>query len=101
MEEATGDPLDAYSAIVVRVAETLTTRVAALRIRSGRGESAGAGVVLTADGHLLTNAHVVGSVTSGEAAFVDGTTARFEVVGRDALSDLAVLRADRAVPEPP
>jgi S1-C subfamily serine protease len=101
MEEATGDPLDAYSAIVVRVAETLTTRVAALRIRSGRGESAGSGVVLTAEGHLLTNAHVVGSATSGEAAFVDGTTARFEVVGRDALSDLAVLRADRAVPEPP
>jgi S1-C subfamily serine protease len=101
MEEVTGDPLDAYSAIVVGVAESLTPRVAALRIRSGRGESAGSGVVLTTEGHLITNAHVVGAATSGEAAFVDGTTARFEVVGRDALSDLAVLRADRAVPDPP
>jgi S1-C subfamily serine protease len=101
MQEPPGEPLDAYSAIVVGVAETLTPRVAALRIRSGRGESAGSGVVLTAEGHLLTNAHVVGAATTGEATFVDGTTARFEVVGRDALSDLAVLRADRAVPEPP
>ena len=94
-------PLDAYSAIVVGVAETMTPRVAALRIRSGRGESAGSGVVLTAEGHLVTNAHVVGDATSGEAAFADGTTSRFDVVGRDALSDLAVLRAHRAVPDPP
>src|SRR4051812_9571208 len=41
MDEVTGEPLDAYSAIVVRVAETLTPRVAALRFRSGRGEAAG------------------------------------------------------------
>ena len=94
-------PLDAYSAIVVGVAETLTPTVAALRIRSGRGESAGSGVVLTAEGHLVTNAHVVGEAAAGEAAFADGTTTRFDVVGRDALSDLAVLRAHRAVPEPP
>jgi S1-C subfamily serine protease len=94
-------PLDAYSAVVVRVAETLTPRVASIRIRSGRGESAGSAVVLSGEGHLITNGHVVGQATSGEAAFADGTVARFEVVGRDALSDLAVLRADRAVPHPP
>ncbi len=94
-------PLDAYSAVVVRVAETLTPRVASIRIRSDRGESAGSAVVLTGEGHLITNGHVVGQAASGEAAFADGTVARFEVVGRDALSDLAVLRADRAVPSPP
>ena len=93
--------LDAYSAIVVGVAETLTPRVAALRIRGQRGESAGSAVVLSDEGHLLTNAHVVGDSSAGEAAFADGTTARFEVVGRDPLSDLAVIRADRAVPSPP
>ena len=101
MNEVTGEPLDAYSAVVVRVAETLTPRVAALRFRSGRGEAAGSGVVLTSEGHLVTNAHVVGDATSGEAAFADGTTARVEVIGRDPLSDLAVLRSDRAVPPPP
>jgi len=95
------EPLDAYSAIVVGIADTLTPRVASLRIRGRRGESAGSAVVLSAEGHLITNAHVVGDATAGEAAFGDGTTARFEVVGSDALSDLAVVRADREVPSPP
>ena len=74
-------PLDAYSAIVVGVADALTPRVAALRIRGRRGESAGSAVVLSREGHLVTNAHVVGDGKGGEAAFADGTTARFEVVG--------------------
>ena len=94
-------PLDAYSRIVTGVAESLRPRVAALRVRSGRGESAGSAVVLSGEGHLVTNAHVVGDATSGEAAFADGTTARIQVVGRDPLSDLAVVRTDRAVPAPP
>jgi S1-C subfamily serine protease len=95
------DAQDAYSAIVTAVAAQLTPRVAALRMRSRRGESAGSGVVLTGEGHLITNAHVVGRTDDGTAEFADGTIARFEVVGRDPLSDLAVVRADREVPSPP
>jgi len=94
-------PFDAYSAVVVGVAEALTPRVAALRIRGRRGESAGSAVVLSHEGHLITNAHVIGDATRGEAAFGDGTTATFELVGSDPLSDLAVVRTDRAVPSPP
>ncbi len=94
-------PFDAYSAVVVGVAEALTPRVAALRIRGRRGESAGSAVVLSHEGHLITNAHVIGDASRGEAAFADGTTAAFEVVGSDPLSDLAVVRTDRAVPSPP
>ena len=60
---------------------TLDPRVAALRIRGRRGESAGSAVVLSDEGHLVTNAHVVGDATGGEAEFADGTVARFEVVG--------------------
>lgn len=93
--------LDAYSAIVTTVAAQLTPRVAALRIRVARGESAGSAVVLTGEGHLLTNSHVVGDAEGGTAEFADGTVARFHVVGRDPLSDLAVVRADRPVPSPP
>ncbi len=93
--------LDAYSAIVTSVAAQLTPRVAALRIRAHRGESGGSAVVLTGEGHLITNAHVVGDAREGSAEFADGTVARFDVVGRDPLSDLAVVRADREVPSPP
>ena len=94
-------PLDAYSAVVVGVAELLTPRVASLRIRGRRGEAAGSAVVLSSEGHLVTNAHVVGEATKGEVAFSDGTVATFDVVGRDPLSDLAIVRADRTVPAPP
>ncbi len=94
-------PLDAYSAVVVGVAELLTPRVASLRIRGRRGEAAGSAVVLSSEGHLVTNAHVVGDATRGEVAFSDGTVATFDVVGRDPLSDLAIVRADRPVPAPP
>src|SRR6478736_5932120 len=93
--------LHAYSAIVTSVAAQLTPKVAALRIRSNRGESAGSAVVLTGESHLVTNAHVVGDAGDGTAEFADGTLARFQVVGRDPLSDIAVIRADREVPSPP
>jgi S1-C subfamily serine protease len=90
--------LDAYSQIVVRVAERLAPSVANLRVtrrsRVGRVPAgAGSAVALTPDGFLLTSAHVVsGPGRSGRAAFVDGQELSFDVVGLDRLSDLAVLR---------
>src|SRR5215472_1031790 len=100
------EPLDAYSQLVAGVAGQLTPRVASLRVprvgSAGRGsaESLGSAVVFTTDGFLLTNAHVVGKATGGTAAFSDGTSAPFRVVGADPLSDLAVLRASGPTPEP-
>ncbi|HME67664.1 MAG TPA: trypsin-like peptidase domain-containing protein [Streptosporangiaceae bacterium] len=99
------NPLDAYSQIVSGVAGRLTPKVASLRVprqggRGGTGESLGSGVVFTGDGFLLTNAHVVGQANSGTAAFSDGTSVPFRVVGADPLSDLAVLRANGETPEP-
>jgi S1-C subfamily serine protease len=66
------------------------------RVRGGQVPSgAGSAVALTPDGFLLTSAHVVGrSARSGRATFADGREERFEIVGRDPLSDLAVLRAE-------
>ena len=97
--------LDAYSQVVVSVAEELTPRVAALQVTRRRRDGsvaagAGSAVVFTSDGFLLTNAHVVGKAEAGQAAFADGTTVPFRVVGSDPLSDLAVVRADGATPAP-
>jgi S1-C subfamily serine protease len=98
-----GRPLDAYSQIVTEVARTLTPAVAGLLVRAGRADRAaavgsGSGVVFTDDGFLLTNAHVVGPHDSGLASFADGTEAEFVVVGRDPLSDLAVVRVQAPAP---
>jgi S1-C subfamily serine protease len=101
MEPTEHEALDAYSRVVTGVAEALLPRVAAVRLARRGGEASGSAVVLTGEGHLLTNAHVVGSAATGEATFADGGTARLEVVGRDPLADLAVVRADRPVPDPP
>lgn len=92
--------LDAYSQVVTTVAERVLPSVASLAVRTPRGAGAGSAVTFTDDGFLLTSAHVVAGVTGGTAAFGDGVEARFDVVGADPLSDLAVLPA-RAISAPP
>jgi S1-C subfamily serine protease len=92
------DPLDAYSQAVIRIAETVLPSVASLRVRSALGQGAGSASVITADGYLLTSAHVVAGTDTADAAFGDGTEVVADVVGRDPLSDLAVLRARGEVP---
>src|SRR5829696_834993 len=95
------EALDAYSRTIVRVAETVLPSVASLEVRTSRGRAgAGSASVITSDGYLLTSAHVVAGATTAEATFTDGTTVKVDVVGRDVLSDLAVLKARDAVPAP-
>ncbi len=94
------EALDAYSTVITTVARDLAPSVANLRVyrrvRGGRRVAGGGSAfVLAPDGYLITSAHVVeGSDGDGVASFVDGRELRFEIVGADALSDLALLRAD-------
>ena len=89
------EALDAYSNAVITVAERLAPSVANLRVSRGRSAGGGSAVVITPDGFMLTSAHVVeGSTRPGRASFVDGRELRFEVIGSDPHSDLAVLRAE-------
>lgn len=63
-------------------------------ISTGSGE--GSGVVLNAEGYILTNNHVVESAQGGavNVVFADGSNARGSVVGTDARTDLAVVKVD-------
>ena len=90
-------PLDAYSRTVMAVAERLIPSVASLkvmvRVPGGRQpQGSGSAVAITADGFLLTSAHVIERSAGGVAVFADGAEAEFSVVGSDPLSDLAVIR---------
>ena len=93
--------LDAYSRIVTAVAADLTPHVAALQVIAPDGRAgAGSAVVVSDDGLMLTNAHVVSRAARGVAVFSDGSEADVVVVGADPLSDLAVVRARGETPPP-
>jgi S1-C subfamily serine protease len=94
------EALDAYSTVVTRVASAVLPSVASLTVRTSRGDGSGSASVITPDGYLLTSAHVVAGADEAEAVFTDGTSVKVDVVGRDVLSDLAVLKARDAVPAP-
>ena len=99
------EALDAYSRVVSGVAERVIGSVASLRISrrlpGGRqAQGSGSAAAITPDGFLVTSAHVVEGTEKGRASMADGRELRFEVVGRDALSDLAVIRASGADLEP-
>ena len=68
--------LDAYSAAVIGVAQRVLPSVASLRVRGRRGEGSGSASVLTADGYLLTSAHVV----EGADHFFNNHMEEFEAV---------------------
>jgi len=87
--------LDAFSRVVIRVADTLMPAV--VNIRAGgagsRGGS-GSGVLFTPDGFLLTNHHVVQDQTEVRVRLRDGRQLSGRVVGADPWTDLAVVQAD-------
>lgn len=89
------EAMDAYSRTVIAVAASVTPHVASVQTRRGGGSA----VVFTADGFLLTNAHVIGEASKGTVVFADGLESTFDVVGVDPLSDLAVLRARGGAPD--
>jgi S1-C subfamily serine protease len=91
-------PMDAYSRVVSGVAAAVAPSVLSLvveqRTPRGRGPAgSGSAWVLTPDGYLVTSAHVVHGGVGGMAHTADGRQLPFELIGEDALSDIAVVRA--------
>ncbi len=57
--------------------------------------STGSGIIVTADGYIATNAHVVDGAANYAVVFHDGTEAEAVIIGMDKKSDLAVIKVDR------
>jgi len=79
------------------VAAAVEPSVVSITVQGTDGEVEGSGVVLSSDGLILTNNHVVADAGQGgriQVQLSDGSTATAEVVGTSPGSDLAVLRAD-------
>jgi len=96
--------LDAYSRAVVQTLERTRGGVASLRVRTRRGarvgEGAGSGFLITPDGYLLTNSHVVDAGDAITVLLDDGIEHAAQRVGIDVDTDLALLRIGSTQPLP-
>lgn len=85
---------------VEQVAAKVVPSVVKLETNLGRASEEGSGIILSTDGLILTNNHVVatdgapGGRPQTKVTFADGRTAPFTVVGTDPSSDIAVVRAE-------
>jgi S1-C subfamily serine protease len=88
------EALDAFSKVVVRVADDLRPAVVNLRVGRGRQAGSGSGVLFSPEGFLLTNHHVVGDADRVRVRLHDGQEVTGRVVGNDPWTDLALVRAE-------
>ncbi|GAA2706305.1 hypothetical protein GCM10010429_16810 [Micromonospora olivasterospora] len=78
------------------VAEKVLPSVVTVRVASLGGTSEGSGFIVSAEGHVVTNDHVVaGGTGKATVVFNDGSTAPASVVGQDPESDIAVIKVAR------
>ena len=83
-------PAQLYASQVNSVVAISTTIQSGL----GSGQSAGSGFILTEDGSVITNYHVVEDATGIDVVMHDGTEYPAELVGKDSSNDLAVLKIE-------
>ncbi|MFI8854030.1 S1C family serine protease [Streptomyces sp. NPDC053499] len=79
---------------VSQVVESVKDSVVEIKATSGSGQSTGSGVIITKDGQIVTNNHVVSGADTVKVTFSDGRTAEAKVRGTDADKDLALLEVD-------
>jgi putative serine protease PepD len=79
---------------VEAVAKKVLPSVVSIVSTSDSSAGEGSGVILTKDGLILTNNHVVEGASNLTVRFNDGTTATAKLVGADTTDDLAVIKAE-------
>ncbi|MFN0035436.1 MAG: S1C family serine protease [Saprospiraceae bacterium] len=104
-----GHLLDAYSKTVSGVARQVSGAVVHLKVQkpenqqnkqhqpsggNGQGAGSGSGFVISTDGFVVTNSHVVSGATHIEASLPDGRSFQARTVGNDPATDIAVVKID-------
>jgi putative serine protease PepD len=82
---------------IAQVAQEVLPSVVKIEVSSAQGAGSGSGIVLSSDGQILTNNHVVeaaGDSGSIRVSFNDGSSAPAKILGTDPLTDTAVIQAE-------
>ncbi|HWU87752.1 MAG TPA: trypsin-like peptidase domain-containing protein [Kofleriaceae bacterium] len=96
-EPSDAELLDAYSRAVTGVVERAAPAVVSLELAAHRGPGgAGSGFVVTPDGYVMTNSHVVAQARQIRIRTPAGEIAEGQVMGDDPATDLALVRVDPA-----
>ncbi|GHE57593.1 protease [Streptomyces longispororuber] len=77
---------------VAGVAAAVSPSIVEISATTGSGESTGSGVIVTSDGEIVTNNHVISGATSISVRTSDGKTYQAETVGTDSKKDLALIK---------
>ena len=88
---------DTASEPLSQAAAAVLPSVVSISFEAGQLAGSGSGIVISSDGQILTNNHVVAQAADGGSltvTFSDGSTADAEIVGRDPATDLAVIQAE-------
>ena len=88
--------LDAYSHAVTEAVEAIEPSVVHVQVekKSNTQAGSGSGLIVSPDGIILTNHHVIEGASQVQISDIDGRLYRARLLGQDPDTDLAVLRAD-------
>jgi putative serine protease PepD len=92
----TGQQVSNTTGDVSAVAAKVLPSVVQVNVTTAQGEAIGSGVILTSDGRIMTNAHVVEGAQSVTITTSDGAKYQASVVGADTKGDIAVVQAKNA-----
>ena len=97
------DAVGAEDLLLINLYERVNPGVVNIDVALGSGEEvnpfgSGSGFLIDAEGHIVTNLHVVAEMDVIWVTFSDGTVEEAQVLGTDPFSDLAILRANQVPP---
>ncbi|MEU0115056.1 trypsin-like peptidase domain-containing protein [Streptomyces bobili] len=81
---------------VASIAAAVSPSVVEIKATLGNGSSTGSGVIITSDGEILTNNHVISGASSIKVQTSDGKEYTAKVVGTDSKKDLALIKLENA-----
>ncbi|MEX1652323.1 trypsin-like peptidase domain-containing protein [Streptomyces pseudovenezuelae] len=81
---------------VAGVAKAVSPSIVEINATSNAGESTGSGVIITSDGEIITNNHVISGASTVKVSTSDGKTYTAKVVGTDSKKDLALIKLENA-----